>query len=41
MLNSAVGFFDMEADDEHPDPVSDAIELVREAEAALNKILKH
>lgn len=40
MLNSAIGLFDMEADDSHPDPVGDAIELVREAEEALNDYLK-
>ncbi len=40
MLNSAIGFVDMEADDRHPDLVGDAIELVREAEEALTHYLK-
>ena len=30
-LEAATALFDMEPDDEHPDPVDDAIELVREA----------
>ena len=40
MLTSAIGFFDMEADAIHPDPVGDAIELVHEAEKALTDYLK-
>ena len=40
MLNSAIGLFDLEADDSRPDPVGDAIELVREAEDALTHYLK-
>jgi hypothetical protein len=40
MLNSAIGSFDMEADDSHPDPMGDAIELIREAEEALTDYLK-
>ena len=38
-LNLAVRLMDMEADDIHPDPVGNAIELVREAEESLGNYL--
>jgi hypothetical protein len=40
-LEGATALFDMEPDDEHPDPVDDAIELVREATELLAGLLNN
>ena len=39
-IEGAVALFDAEADEDHPDPIDDAIELVREAEELLPEILE-
>jgi hypothetical protein len=40
-LEGATTLFDMESDDEHPDPIDDAIELVREAAGLLAEYLNN
>lgn len=39
-IEGAVALFDAEPDEDHPDPVDDAIELVREAEELLPEVIK-
>jgi hypothetical protein len=39
-VEGAVALFDSEANEDHPDPIDDAIELVREAEELLPAILE-
>ena len=39
-IEGAVALFDAEADEDHPDPIDDAIELVREAEELLPEVIK-
>lgn len=39
-IEGAVALFDSEANEDHPDPIDDAIELVREAEELLPEVLK-
>jgi len=38
-IEGAVALFDAEPDEDHPDPIDDAIELVREAEGLLSTII--
>jgi len=39
-IEGAVALFDAEPDEDHPDPIDDAIELVREAEELLPEVIK-